>query len=142
MLKDLRTAIAEHDWHEGDTPPVVDFDLYFDGNAEEESIAPNQWGEGRPSISEIYERFKSIAARENVERILVGLHFDWNDPMFEDGFPPAENVHIFSSARSAEVESWLDGLQTDGVLPGWPYGKPKNAPEPSPGFSIHSVCWD
>lgn len=142
MLEDLRAAIAAYDWREGDTPPVVDFHLFFDGNDEEESIAPNEWGYGRPPIREIYEQFKRIAEREDVERVLVGLHFDWNDSMFADGFPPAENVHIFSSAKPSEVEGWLHGLESDGVLAGWPYGKPRNAPEPSPGFTIHSICWD
>ncbi len=142
MLQHLRDALSLSAWNEGDPPPAVDYRLFFEGNTEEESIAPNQWGEGRPPIAEIFSRFQSIASRTDVERILVGLHFDWNHEDYADGFPPAENVHIFTSASRSEVESWLSGLQADGVVKGWPYGKPKGAPEPSKGFSVLSVCWD
>ena len=142
MLEDLRAALSQHDWSERDTPPVVDFHLYFDGNVEEESIAPNQWGFGRPPIAALYDRFKAIAARADVERVMVGLHHDWRHHHYDDSFPPAENVHIFSSATPEVVESWLEGLECDGVIAGWPYGKPKNAPEPGADMRIHSVCWD
>jgi hypothetical protein len=139
MHQKIREALCALEFDANETPPVVDFNLYFDGNSEEESIAPNLWGYGRPPIAELYVRFREIAARSNVERVLVGLHSDWYD---EDGFPPAENVHIFTSASKFEVESWLFGLLSDGVLKGWPYGKPRNAPEPAMGNSIFSVCWD
>ena len=142
MLEDLRAALSQHDWPEGDTPPAVDFHLFFDGNAEEQSIAPNRWGRGRPPIAALYERFKEIAARPQVERVLVGLHHEWADPSYADGFPPADNVIIFASARPEVVQGWVDGLACDGVLPGWPQGRPKNAPDPQPGVRIHCVFWD
>ena len=142
MLQHLREALSQSAWHEGDPPPAVDYLLFFEGNTEEESIAPNQWGEGRPPIVEIFRRFQEIANRSDVERILVGLHFDWNHEHYAEGFPPAENVHIFTSASRSEVESWLSGLQADGVVKGWPYGKPSDAPEPSKGYSVLTVCWD
>jgi hypothetical protein len=142
MHQKIRETLATLDWKLGETPPVVDFVLYFEGNAEEECIAPNQWGDGRPPIAELYAKFKEIAARPSVERVLVGLHYDWNHDSFLDGFPPAENVHIFTSASKSEVETWLTGLHSDGVLNGWPYGKPRNAPKPTTGHSVFSVCWD
>ena len=142
MHQRIRETLAALDCKQGETPPVVDFHLYFEGNTEEECIAPNQWGEGRPPIAELYARFMEIAARPNVERVLVGLHSDWNDEDYADTFPPAENVHIFTSASKSEVESWLSGLCSDGVLKGWPYGKPRGAPEPAKGYAIFSVCWD
>jgi len=142
MLEDLRAALSQHDWSEGDTPPAVDFRLFFEGNTEEESIAPNQWGEGRPPIAALYERFKEIAARPEVERVLVGLHYEWADPDYTDGYPPADSVIIFSPAKPEVVEGWVQGLGADGVFAGWPQGKPKNAPDPGPGVRIHCVCWD
>lgn len=36
----------------------------------------------------------------------------------------------------------MDGLEADGVIEGWPYGKPCNAPEPLAGYAVLSVCWD
>jgi hypothetical protein len=142
MLHRLHEYLATVDWAEGDTPPLVDFHLYFEGNDEEECIAPNQWGDGRPPIAALYEKFKEIAARPDVERVLVGLHYDWNDPDYADLFPPAENVHILTSASQDEVETWTAGLKADGAIKGWPYGKPRNAPDPSPGFTVFSICWD
>ena len=142
MHQTIRNTLTALDWKEGEPPPVVDFHLYFEGNTEEECIAPNQWGEGRPPIAELYARFKEIAAHPSVERVLVGLHESWNDESFSDSFPPAENVYIFTSAKQLEVEGWLTGLHSDGVLKGWPYGKPRSAPEPAKGNSVYSVYWD
>jgi len=142
MPQEIRNYLARLDWKEAQPPPVVDLHLYFEGNSEEESIAPNQWGDGRPSIAELYERFKWIAAQPNVDKVLVGLHFDWNDESTIDNFPPAENIHILSCASQSEVESWVTGLHADGVIQGWPYGKPGNAPEPPQGYTVYSVCWD
>ncbi|WP_374580302.1 hypothetical protein [Pseudoduganella sp.] len=142
MHRDIHDYLATLNWSEGEPPPVVDFHLYFSGNGQEECIAPNQWGDGRPCISELYSRFKEISAKPGVERILVGLHSDWNDPAYLDEFPPAENVHILASATQSEIEDWINGMCADGVVKGWPYGKPKNAPEPSKGNAVFSVCWD
>lgn len=82
MHQTIRNTLTALDWKEGEPPPVVDFHLYFEGNTEEECIAPNQWGEGRPPIAELYARFKEIAAHPSVERVLVGLHESWNDESF------------------------------------------------------------
>lgn len=142
MHQRIHAALAAIDWKDGEPPPVVDFRLYFEGNTEEECIAPNQWGDGRPKIAELYARFQKIAARPDVQAVLVGLHFDWNDEDYLDTFPPGENVHIITSASKAEVERWVDGMHSDGVVKGWPYGRPKNAPEPATGHTIYSVCWD
>ena len=142
MLEDLRAELSRTGWSDGDTPPAVDFCLFFEGNTEEESIAPNHWGFGRPPIAALHERFRQIAAKPEVDRVLVSLHFEWANPDYADGFPPADAVIILSSARPEVVAHWVDGLAHDGVLAGWPQGKPKNAPEPGPGVRIHCVCWD
>ena len=138
-LHQYLTSLPDDD---GDTPPVVDLDLYFAGNTDEDSIAPNQWGYGRPPIAQLHELFRGIAARPEVEKVLVGLHQDWCEHDDARGFPPAENVHIFTSASQEKVEGWIAGMEADGVVAGWPYGKPANAPEPSDGYAVFSVCWD
>src|SRR5436190_570925 len=107
MLDQLRQYLQSMNFGEDETPPVVDLCLFFEGNSEEESIAPNQWGEGRPAIAELYARFQQIAQRSTVERVLVGLHHDWNSEEFLDAFPPAENVHIITTSSKSEVESWI-----------------------------------
>lgn len=142
MSKALHDVLATFDIEEGETLPVVDFHLFFEGNTEEESIAPNAWGFGRPPISEIYERFKSIAARDDVFQVLVGMHYEWKDEEYSDTFPPAGNVYVVTSADRKTVEHWIEGLGADGVLAGWAQGKPSNAPTLRPGSAVFAVCWD
>ena len=142
MLDQLRSYLSTLDWHEGQPPPVIDFALYFDGNNQEDSIAPNQCGDGRPSIAEMYLRFQDISRRPEVERVLVGLHDDWNHEVFAQEFPPAESIHIYTTASEADVELWIAGLHADGAGEGWLYGEPANAPKPSSGYLVYSVSWD
>ena len=58
-------------------PPVVELDDFFTGNNQEDCIAPNQVGEGRPSLAELYASLKSIRDRSDVQTVLVGIHDDW-----------------------------------------------------------------
>ena len=142
MLTQLNAYLQSLDWSEDETPPVVEAALFFEGNVEEESIAPNNWGYGRPSIADLHQRFKDIAARADVERVLVGLHVDWIGDYDGSTFPPADHVHIYTTASQPMVESWIAGLHADGALKGWPNGKPRNAPQPGAGFQVYSVVWD
>jgi len=142
MMGSVHEYLESLQWGDGEPPPVLPLDLFFEGNDEEESIAPNQWGYGRPSIASLYSRFKEIAARPDVSDVYVGLHWEWNDPEYADTFPPAETVFIVTSAGKSQVESWLTGLETDGALQGWPHGKPKNAAEPAKGDQVYWVSWD
>ena len=59
-----------------------------------------------------------------------------------DAWPPAENVHIYTTASQKEVEDWISGLQADEAVKGWPYGMHPSAPTVKPGFKVFSVCWD
>lgn len=122
--------------------PVVSLDEFFVGNDQEDTIAPNQVGFGRPPIREIYARFKEIEAREDVQCVFVSLHDDWRDSLEDSTWPLAENVHIISSASQDEVERMIDGMEADGIFPGWPYGKHAAAPEPLPDHRVHTLCWD
>lgn len=122
--------------------PVVCLDDFFVGNDQEDSIAPNQLGFGRPSIREMHARFNEIAKREDVQGVFVSFHFDWCDSRDDSTWPLAENVHIISSASQDVVERWIEGLESDGIFPGWPYGKHAAAPEPMPGYLVHTVYWD
>jgi hypothetical protein len=134
-LKDLHEVNSK-------APPVVELDEYFIGNTDEESIAPNAWGDGRPTISEMYRVLSAIQARPDVSAVLVGLHFDWAEAARFRSWPAAENVHIFSSSSVAEAEAWVDTLMTDGILEGWPYGEHPSAPKPRIGHKVLTVCWD
>lgn len=123
--------------------PVVTLDDYFLGNTQEDSIAPNQCGDGRPSLSNIYRRFKAVESRADVQGVYVGLHESWGESLDDDTWPAAENIHVFSSADAETAEEWVTGLLSDGISAGeLPYGKHKAAPEPAPGSHLYTVYWD
>ena len=128
---------------ESEAPPTIHYRKYFEGNRDEECLAPNQWGFGRPSIAELYERFEAIEARSEVQCVLVGMHFFWSEALDDDRiWPAAENVHIYASADEDDVRSWIVGLESDGLYIGWPYGEHPLSPKPMSGFQVYSVCWD
>jgi len=123
--------------------PVVTLDDYFIGNDDEFSIAPNQWEYGRPSIREIYSRLKEIEARPDVQGVFVGLHQDWEAALDNDAmWPAAENIHVYSSAPQEVADKWIEGFESDGIGPGWPYGKHAAAPEPPDGCQVYTIYWD
>ena len=139
LLERLKTLNGIDDEHF----PIVPIDDYFIGNEQEDSIAPNQWGYGRPSIREIYARLKEIEARPDVQGVFVGLHQDWGECLeHSDLWPAAENIHIFSSAPQDIADQWIEGFESDGIGPGWPYGKHAAAPEPPPGYQVYTIYWD
>jgi hypothetical protein len=142
MHEDIYAVLDALHWSSDEAPPVVDYPLFFEGNREEQSIAPNQWGEGRPPIADIHARICAISSRPDVRRVLISLQTDWNEPVFRESFPTAEHVHIFTSAPLADVCAWVEGLHCDSVVEGWPHGRPGNAPEPAFGYSVYSLCWD
>lgn len=59
-----------------------------------------------------------------------------------DDWPAAENIHVMSSVPLETAEQWLEGLEADGLIVGWPYGKHAAAPEPGAGFHVYTVCWE
>ena len=56
--------------------PLLTLDEFFDGNPEEDSIAPNQWGYGRPALVEIRDMLQRIESMPNVVWVRVALHDD------------------------------------------------------------------
>jgi hypothetical protein len=121
-------------------PPVVELDDYFVGNTDEDSIAPNQIGYGRPSLADFYAVLKTIRDRSDVQAVLVGIHDDWAEA--QDIWPAGDSIYIYTSARRSTVEGWVVGLAADGVLSGWPRGRHPAAPEPQRGHNVYAVCWD
>ena len=56
--------------------PLLTLDEFFNGNTAEDSIAPNQWGFGRPTLSEIWDMLQKIALMPNIAWVRVSLHYD------------------------------------------------------------------
>jgi hypothetical protein len=123
-------------------PPVVGLDEYFLDNADEDCIAPNQIGQGRPALGDIYSRFRQIQQRSDVQAVLVGIHADWVEAKSSGVWPAAENIHIYTTAGPEIVAEWLSGLESDGTIEGWTYGMHTSAPKVKSGFKVYTVCWD
>ncbi|AVP96778.1 hypothetical protein C7S18_06000 [Ahniella affigens] len=142
LRKALYTKVTALDEIDSEHFPIVSLDEFFLGNEEEDSIAPNQWGDGRPSIRVIYERFKAIEARPDVQGVYVSIHQDWPDAEGFEQWVPADSIHVYSSAPQHVADEWIEGLFADGISPGWPYGKHAAAPEPMDGYHVYTVYWD
>jgi hypothetical protein len=128
---------------DSETPPVVMLDEYFVENTDEECIAPNQVGCGRPLLSDFYATFKQIQDKPNVQAVLVGIHGDWTEALkYPKSWPSAENIHIYTTASAEEVEQWTAGLESDGAGEGWPYGMHPAAPQLNAGYRVITVYWD
>jgi hypothetical protein len=56
--------------------PLLTLDEFFEGNTEEDSIAPNDCGFGRPSIAEIWELMRELEKRPDIAWIRIELHND------------------------------------------------------------------
>jgi hypothetical protein len=139
LLRKIQAAAVEDD----SVPAVVGLDEYFLDNDQEDCIAPNQVGYGRPPLKELYQRFREISERADVQAVLVGIHDDWTEAeKFEDVWPAGDAVHIYTSASKSDVERWIVGLAADGAIKGWPRGRHKSAPELRQGFSVYTVIWD
>ena len=59
-----------------DRLPLLTLDEFFNGNTAEDSIAPNQWGFGRPTIAEIWDVLQKIESMPKVAWVRVALHYD------------------------------------------------------------------
>ena len=51
----------------GDKFPLLTLDEFFDGNSEEDSIAPNQWENCRPTLDEMWKSGKSFESLRNCQ---------------------------------------------------------------------------
>lgn len=139
LMDIIRNAVARDDR----APPVVELDDYFAGNDQEDSIAPNQAGSGRPALRDLYEALHAIAQRPDVQTVLVGIHEDWQEAeRYEDIWPAGDSIHIYTRATRSAVEGWVHGLAANAVLKGWPRGMHRLAPEPETDIRVYTVVWD
>lgn len=128
----------------GNEPAIMGVDEFFDGNADEYSIAPNTVGAGHPGLRYFWDRLKAIGDQAGVEHVFIGILEcpDADDEDDADLWPSAENVYIYTSASKEDVAKWAAGLNIDSVFEGWPYGCPAGAPKTRDGFKVYTLCWD
>lgn len=102
--------------------PLLTLDEFFDGNTMEDAIAPNQWGEGRPPMDEIWSIFRKAEAEPYVAWVRVVLH---DDTEIEDDDGEVrltlygDSILLCTTARPEEIEVLVDcrRLHSDGAIP-------------------------
>ena len=68
----FKAILAEN----GGRLPLLTLDEFFRRNTEENSIAPNQWGYGRPTLSELWDVLKKVESLSETAWVRAALHDD------------------------------------------------------------------
>jgi hypothetical protein len=127
--------------------PVVSIEDFFEHNWDENSLAPNIAGDGRPPLSECYRILREIKQRPNVQDVLVAIHecpFA-DEPEDEDIWPDSDTVYIITSATDEEVAEWAAPLMPTEIGDKWSCNtgkRPCAAPEVQPGMHLAVLWWD
>ena len=101
--------------------PLLTLDEFFDGNTEEESIAPNQWEFGRPTLSEIRNMLQKIELMPDIAWVRVALHDDTEiveNNGKEELVLAGDKIVICTTILPAELEKLVncEWLCSDGVI--------------------------
>lgn len=129
--------------------PLLTLDEFFKGNKEEDSVAPNQWGEGRPSIAEIWDILQKIESMSNIAWVRVSLHDDTQiekDDEKEILTLAGDSIILCTNMQSSELEKLVNckWLCSDGVIEINPseldiYSCIPSIPE---NFNCLEIVWD
>ncbi|MFD8484068.1 hypothetical protein [Kitasatospora sp. NPDC059673] len=117
--------------------PLLSLAEFFAGNTVEDSLAPNQWGYGRPPLAELAAGLARIAELPEVAWVRVQLHPETLD-LAE---LLAEAVAVCTSADAATCESWTAGWESSGVVNGL-VDEYLDVPPVPAGMTIRSIVWD
>jgi len=132
---------------DGERLPLLSLDEFFGNNAEEESIAPNQWGFGRPTLMEIWGNLRKVEEREDVKWVRVALHPDTEVGERDGGIVyeiAGDFIAICTTAKPSDIEQTANCTQlcSDGVTssfqPKW-YSEIPAVPD---GYRVLSLWWD
>lgn len=101
--------------------PLLTLDEFFNGNTHEDAIAPNQWGFGRPLLTEIWNMLQKVERMPNIAWVRVALHddteieeYDGEERLYLSG----DSIVLCTTAQSEEIEKMVDcrWLCSDGVI--------------------------
>lgn len=132
---------------DGEKLPLLTLTEFFENNPEEESIAPNQWGYGRPPLAEIWKRLQELEKRTDVAWVRVVLHPD-TEARERDGeivFDLAgDTIAICTTAKPKELEKTLDyeSLASDGITRDFNPKLYTEIPDVPTGYKILTLWWD
>lgn len=116
-LNTFKKILEENEEH----LPLLTLDEFFNGNTEEESIAPNQWEFGRPTLSEIWGMLQKIESMPDVAWVRVALHNDTEiieNNGAEELVLAGDTIVICTTILPAELEKSVNcqWLCSDGVI--------------------------
>lgn len=105
-LDSLKKIMEENE----DRLPMLTLDEFFEGNTAEDSIAPNDWGYGRPPIAEIWDMLRRIEPMPEIAWIRVALHDDtfeaYNDTETFELY--GDSVIICTNMQGAALEELVN----------------------------------
>ncbi|WP_277210891.1 hypothetical protein [Isoptericola croceus] len=128
----------------GDRIPMLTLAEFFDGNDVEDSIAPNQYGYGRPDLAEIAARLRALEVDDAVAWVRVQLH----EEMFEDDYDDvvAESVAICTALPDdvVDVRVGVEELQSEPVWEGLSYDRDEfcDVPAVPDGHRVLTLVWN
>ncbi len=127
--------------------PLLTLDEFFSGNSEEDSIAPNQWGYGRPSLAEIWEMLRKVELMPNVAWVHVALHDD-TEIKEVNGREilnlSGDSIVICTDMKSDELEEIVDceWLCSDGIIQSKPALYHSRIPPIPRNYNYLEIVWD
>ena len=132
---------------DGEKLPLMTLDEFFEDNTEEQSIAPNQWGFGRPTLAEIWEQLRKVEQRDDVAWIRVVLHGDTEvgDRDGESVYEIAgDSIAICTTADASDIELATDceKLCSDGVVSNFDAKWYTEIPSIPEGYRVLTLWWD
>ena len=148
MLNALRSRIDQLGGQ--DAYPVVPLDLFFGGNQDEASFAPNLVP--HPGMATIYDVLRAIRDRPEVSDVVVQI----DEVLDGDEWPFAPAVYVITKADAQDVYQWAEATGPDPYDPsdvtshyGWlEYAgrtratPPPGAPEVPDGHRVVILYWD
>jgi hypothetical protein len=122
--------------------PVVPLALFFEGNDDPSSLAPNL--EPHPGVRTFERVLGEIHARPEVADVVLQI-----DEVIEGEWPYAQAAFVITTASAEDVHGWADELQPDEYvgeedeIPPW-LGRPTppGAPEVPAGHRVVTLFWD
>lgn len=128
--------------------PLLTLDEFFEDNEAEDSIAPNEIDEGRPTLAEMYNYFNDLESMDGIDWIRVELHDDtYLDDEEEILELAGESILIATSLSEEEIvdkvhSNWLcaDGVSSFDYEELSDYYT--NIPELPEGSNCYEICWD
>jgi hypothetical protein len=120
--------------------PLVTLDDFFIGNDDARSIGP-QIGAAHPGVATLYAILQSIAARDDVDAVLVqAADAQWAYDS-HDEWVASNCIIIVTRADASDIALWRQQLGCTAVAKGLPEPTAPNAPAQRDGYTAWHLVW-